>query len=56
MPSKRSAAGFTNGEKAYEPFLKAKGWKSEYRSVQKLLNHLTPSSTICPAGIHLLSF
>jgi len=41
MPSKRSAAGFfTNGEKAYEPFLKATGWKSEYRSVQKLLNHL----------------
>lgn len=41
MPSKRSAAGyFTNGEKAYESFLRATGWKSEYRSVQKLLNHL----------------
>jgi integrase len=41
MPEKRSAYGyFTNGEKAYEPFLKATGWKSEYRSVQKLLNHL----------------
>jgi integrase len=41
MPSKRSPAGFfTNGEKAFEPFLKATGWKSEYRSVQKLLNHL----------------
>jgi len=41
MPSQRSGAGFfTNGEKAYEPFLKTVGWKSEYRSVQKLLNHL----------------
>ena len=41
MPEKRSAYGYiTNGEKAYEPFLKATGWKSEYRSVQKLLNHL----------------
>jgi len=41
MPSKRSAAGyFTTGVKAYETFLKAEGWKSEYRSVQKLLNHL----------------
>lgn len=41
MPSKRSVAGyFTTGEKAYESFLKAVGWKSEYRSVQRLLNHL----------------
>jgi hypothetical protein len=40
MPSKPSIVGFfTNGEKAYEPFLKTLGWKSEYRSVQRLLNH-----------------
>src|ERR1700682_4458458 len=41
MPSKRSIAGFfASGEKAYEPFLKTTGWKSEYRSVQRVLNHL----------------
>jgi hypothetical protein len=41
MPSKRTAPGyFAPGEKAYETFLRADGWKSEYRSVQKLLNHL----------------
>src|SRR5437870_8571481 len=41
MPSKRSATGyFTTGVKAYKTSLKADGWKSEYRSVQKLLNHL----------------
>ena len=42
MPGKRSSVGyFEKGERAFETFLKVTGWKSEYRSVQKLLNHLT---------------
>lgn len=41
MPRKRAAYGsFTNGERMWETFLKATGWKSEYKSVQRLLNHL----------------
>jgi len=41
VPSKRAANGsFTNGERIWETYMKATGWKSEYKSVQRLLNHL----------------
>ncbi|MDG6980726.1 MAG: hypothetical protein JRN51_06375, partial [Nitrososphaerota archaeon] len=41
MPRKRAAYGsFTNGERMWETYLKVTGWKSEYKSVQRLLNHL----------------
>ncbi|MDG6933384.1 MAG: hypothetical protein JRN68_01670 [Nitrososphaerota archaeon] len=41
MPRKRAAYGsFTNGERMCGIFLKVAGWKSEYKSVQRLMNHL----------------
>jgi integrase len=37
----RSVAGyFTKGTRQYEEYFKCDGWKSEYKSIQKILNHL----------------
>jgi integrase len=41
VPLRRSQYGFfARSVKDYETFLKAEGWKSEYHTVQKLMNHL----------------